>query len=131
MPQQPSRFDLHAILDNVDRISLEAETSGDTTSADCLNYYYPILKQIQAEANATITTCDSVAASDRASALANVTNEKAAIDSLTGTVSTNLDNCKAETNALKALECYAVQVFYQKFNLHNGELFNDNFSGWN
>lgn len=113
MPQLAAQIDLHTILDNVDRMSLEAETSGDTTSANCLNYYYPILKQIQSEANATITTCDSVAATDRTNALANVTTEKAAIDSITGTVSTNLDKCKAETNALQALECYAVQVITQ------------------
>lgn len=89
---------------------LESEISGDTTSESCLKYYHPLLQQIEAEANATIFNCDSVATTDRSNALANVTTEKATIDSITGTVSTNLDDCKAEANALQALECYAVQV---------------------
>ncbi|KAL5285900.1 hypothetical protein ACFFRR_007524 [Megaselia abdita] len=109
MPQKVAQLELDTIMNQVDRMSLAAESSDDTTSMECLNYYYPILQQIQAEANATITVCDNVATTARAAALTNITAEKAQIDSITGTVSTNLVDCKAETNPVQALECYAVQ----------------------
>lgn len=110
LPQEGAKLELDTIMNHVDRMSLAAETSGDTTSMECLNYYYPILQEIQTEANATISACNSVASTNRAAALANITSERATIDALTGTVSTNLDNCKADTNVIAALECYAVQV---------------------
>lgn len=115
LPQRAAQLELDTIMNHVDMMSLAAEASGDSTSMDCLNYFYPLLQQIQTEANATIANCDMVAQNARAAALVNITSEKAAIDSLTGAVSTNLDQCKAETNVVQALECYAAQVFSAVF----------------